>query len=175
MEPLRSDIVTKEGLGKLRKSHTSDDPIVKYTNEHSLRLEPVQKKLIDITLKHSMSDQLGSSDEIQLLQNLCRIINAKKTLDIGVYTGYSAMSIAMVLPPGGVVVACDTTEEYANMGKPLWKEAGVLHKIDLRIAPAKETLSCSAFVQGGTPFSTVLRSVFPGVGVRLLPVKDWAP
>ena len=41
---------------------------------------------------------------------------------LGVYTGYSAMSIAMVLPPGGVVVGCDTTEEYANMGKPLWKE-----------------------------------------------------
>ncbi|KAM9426778.1 catechol O-methyltransferase domain-containing protein 1-like isoform 3-T3 [Pholidichthys leucotaenia] len=58
----------------------------------------------------------------------------------GVYTGYNTLNMALALPEDGVVVACDISEEYASIGKPFWKEAGVEHKIDLRIQPASKTL-----------------------------------
>ena len=58
----------------------------------------------------------------------------------GVYTGYSAMSVALALPDDGKVVACDVSTEYPHIGRPYWKEAEVAHKIDLRIGPAVETL-----------------------------------
>lgn len=58
----------------------------------------------------------------------------------GVYTGYSAMSVALVLPEEGRVVACDVRSEFPNIGRPCWKQAEVSHKIDLRIAPAEDTL-----------------------------------
>ena len=70
MEPLQSDIVTKEVQGKMRKSHISDDPIVKYINEHSLRLEPVQKKLIDV--RRCLDVMLSSaSHNHPFLCNIC--------------------------------------------------------------------------------------------------------
>lgn len=122
------------------KLFNSSDPNVNYASDHSLRLIPAQQKLIEVTLKEPMAIMLGSADEIQLLQNLVRSIGAKKTLDIGVFTGYSTLAIALALPDDGKVVACDISDDYANKGKPFWQEAGVAHKIDLRIAPAVETL-----------------------------------
>ena len=72
----------------------------------------------------------------------------------GVYTGYSAMSVALALPDDGKVVACDVSTEYPDIGRPYWKEAEVAHKIDLRIGPAVETLrECQIHwrIHGGTP------------------------
>jgi caffeoyl-CoA O-methyltransferase len=83
---------------------------------------------------------LSSADEIQLIQNLVRCIGAKKTLDIGVFTGYSAMSVAMALPNDGKVIACDVSDKFPSMGKPFWEEAGVADRIELAVAPAAETL-----------------------------------
>lgn len=124
------------------KSYLATDPVIRYVNEKSLRLHPTQKQLIELTTTSNVPrpQMLSSAEELQLLQNLCKLIGAKKTLDIGVFTGYSALTIALVLPSDGKVVACDVSEEFANVGKPLWKEAGVADKIDLRIAPATETL-----------------------------------
>jgi predicted O-methyltransferase YrrM len=118
----------------------ADDPFIRYAAEHSLRVHPTQQKLIDFTLSHPWCRMLGSPDEIQLLQNIVRCTGAKKTLDIGVYTGYSAMSIAMALPADGMVVACDISNEWPLLGKPFWEEAGVAQKINLVIGPADVTL-----------------------------------
>jgi len=118
----------------------SKNPAVKYAADHCLRLHPAQQKLIDVTLVHPWAIMLGSTDQINFLQLLCKSLSAKKTLDIGVYTGYSAMSVALALPADGKVVALDVNEDYVNIGKPFWKEAGVDHKIELIIAPALETL-----------------------------------
>jgi len=122
------------------KIYGSKNPAVQYAADHCLRLHPAQQKLIDVTLAHPMAVMLGSADQINLLQLICRSLGAKKTLDIGVYTGYSALSVALALPEDGKVVALDINDEFASIGRPFWKEAGVDHKIDFIQAPALETL-----------------------------------
>lgn len=78
------------------------------------------------------------------MANLIKLIKAKKVIEVGVLTGYNALSMALALPDNGRVIACDINEDYAKIGKPLWKEAGVDHKIDLRIKPAtlKHLMNC---------------------------------
>ena len=71
---------------------------------------------------------------------LIHLIGATKTIDIGVYTGYSSLTVALALPDSGKLVACDVNEEWTSMAKRYWAEAGVSHKVDLRLAPAIETL-----------------------------------
>jgi caffeoyl-CoA O-methyltransferase len=83
----------------------------------------------------------------QFLHLLARLVNAKKTLEIGVFLGYSAAWVAMALPEDGKVIACDVNEEYTSRARRTWREAGVEGKIDLRIAPALETLD--ALIAGG--------------------------
>ncbi len=78
---------------------------------------------------------------------LLRCLGAKNTIEIGVFTGYSALVTALALPAGGRVVACDISREWTAMGERYWREAGVADKIDLRIAPANETLD--ALIAGG--------------------------
>jgi predicted O-methyltransferase YrrM len=79
-------------------------------------------------------------EQAQLLQLLVRAVGARRTLEIGVFTGYSALAVALALPADGRIVACDVSEEYTAMARRYWQEAGVAAKIDLRIAPATETL-----------------------------------
>lgn len=122
------------------KLQRTKDPVLGYIGKHCTPVLPVQEKLIEETLNHPRSMMLASRDQQQLLHTLVKTAGAKKTLDIGVYTGYSALSIALALPDDGKVVACDVSEEFTNIGKSYWKEAGVSHKIDLRIAPAADTL-----------------------------------
>jgi caffeoyl-CoA O-methyltransferase len=71
---------------------------------------------------------------------LVKLIGAKKTLEIGVFTGYSSLATALALPDDGRIVACDINAEFTAMGREHWARAGVAHKIDLRLAPATETL-----------------------------------
>src|SRR5262245_47140810 len=83
--------------------------------------------------------QIGP-DQGQFLQLLVQLLRARKTVEVGVFTGYSALWVALGLPDDGRIIACDISKEYTSVGKRYWKEAGVDHKIDLRIAPALETL-----------------------------------
>lgn len=80
------------------------------------------------------------AEEAQFLAFLARLIGAKKTLEVGVFTGYSSLCVAMALPLDGRIVACDVSEEWTSIARRYWKEAGVDKKIDLRIRPAVETL-----------------------------------
>ncbi|CAH8585463.1 unnamed protein product [Schistosoma bovis] len=122
-----SKSVTEYGCTK------SADKLHQYICDHSLRLSEAQKWLLQETSKHPLSRMLISSIEMQLLLNLCYAINARKTLAIGTYTGYSPLSIAEVLPLDGRVVALDKTDEYLkDYCLPAWKKAGVESKIDFR-------------------------------------------
>lgn len=111
-----------------------------YAASYSLRIHPVVKELAEVTRNHRLNIMMGSLDEMQLLQNLARAIGAKKTLDIGVFTGVSSLSIALVLPEGGKVHALDLNREYVEIGIPFWKKAGVEDKIEFTEGPALETL-----------------------------------
>ncbi|XP_067129487.1 catechol O-methyltransferase domain-containing protein 1-like [Centruroides vittatus] len=115
-------------------------PIREYILDHSRRTTPLEETLRNLTREVPRSMMMGSEDTLQLIHNLIYATNAKKVLDIGVFTGCSALAEALALPDDGKVVACDVDENPANVGKPIWKEAGVYDKIDLRIAPALETL-----------------------------------
>ncbi|MDD1416361.1 class I SAM-dependent methyltransferase [Dolichospermum sp. ST_con] len=81
-----------------------------------------------------------SPEQGQFMALLVKLIGAKKTLEIGVFTGYSSLVVALALPADGKIVACDVSEEYTSIARRYWQQAGVADKIDLHIAPALETL-----------------------------------
>jgi predicted O-methyltransferase YrrM len=87
-----------------------------------------------------MAEMQIPAEQGQFLHLLVQLIGAKKTIEVGVFTGYSTLWTAMALPEDGYVVACDTSEEWTAIAQRYWKEAGVAHKIDLRLAPATQTL-----------------------------------
>lgn len=83
--------------------------------------------------------QIGP-DQGQFLAFLVQMLQAKNCLEIGVFTGYSALCVALALPADGKLIACDVSAEWTSVGRSYWHEAGVESKIDLRLAPALETL-----------------------------------
>ncbi|MGH8518917.1 MAG: class I SAM-dependent methyltransferase, partial [Panacagrimonas sp.] len=83
--------------------------------------------------------QIGA-DQGQFMALLVQAIGARNCLEIGTFTGYSALAVALALPDDGRIVCCDLSEEWTAIGKPFWKKAGVARKIDLRIGPALRTL-----------------------------------
>lgn len=114
--------------------------VYQYLLKHSLREPEVLKKLREQTHTMSMAQMQISPEQGQFMQLLMQLINAKKTLDIGTFTGYSALSVALSLPADGKVVACDINGEWTKIAKKYWDLAQVANKIDLRLAPAVETL-----------------------------------
>jgi predicted O-methyltransferase YrrM len=112
-----------------------------YLREASLRDHPLLARLRAETAAHPRAIMQITPEQGQFMQLLLRLINARRTLEIGVFTGYSALITALALPADGQVIACDISDEWTSLGRPYWQEAGVAHKIDLRLAPALETLN----------------------------------
>jgi predicted O-methyltransferase YrrM len=79
-------------------------------------------------------------DQGHFLALLVRLISARRTLEIGTFTGYSALAVALALPEHGQVVACDISEEWTAIGRRFWERSGMAKKIEVRIAPALKTL-----------------------------------
>lgn len=91
----------------------------------------------------ALPDELSmqiSQDEGELLAMLARMVGARYAVEVGVFTGYSAICVARALPPGGRLLACDVSEEWTAMARRYWERAGLTDRIDLRLAPAVETL-----------------------------------
>jgi len=114
--------------------------LYEYMLSVSLREHDVLKELREETAKDPQAIMQIPPEQGQFMALLVKLIGARKTLEIGTYTGYSALSVTLALPDDGVLVACDSHVEWSNVAKRFWKKAGVEHKIDLRVAPAMETL-----------------------------------
>lgn len=122
------------------RSLNLDDTLYEYLLTHSLREHPEQIALREATRSHPRAGMQISPEQGQFMALLVKLIGARRALEIGVFTGYSALSVALALPADGRILACDISEEYTRIGRPYWERAGVAHKIDLRLAPALETL-----------------------------------
>ena len=112
----------------------------KYMLDVSFRDDEILRQLREETLTLKEAQMQISPEQGAFLSILTKILNAKKTLDIGVFTGYSSLVVARELPNDGLVVACDTSIEWTSIAKKYWKLAGVDNKVDLHLAPAIETL-----------------------------------
>jgi caffeoyl-CoA O-methyltransferase len=117
-----------------------DDALYDYVLAHSLREHPAQIALREAAKDHPHAGMQIGPEQGQFMALLVRILGARRAIEIGVFTGYSALTVALALPADGYLLACDISDEYTRIGKPYWQAAGVAHRIDLRIGPALQTL-----------------------------------
>jgi predicted O-methyltransferase YrrM len=111
-----------------------------YLLDVSVREHPAMTALRQETYKLEAREMQMAPEQAQFMGLLAKLTNAQRALEIGVFTGYSALAVALAMPEHGKLVACDVSHTWTSIGRPYWEQAGVAHKIDLRIAPALETL-----------------------------------
>ncbi len=117
-----------------------DAALLDYLVAHSVREHPAQLALREATRRHPHAGMQIGPEQGQLMALLVRLVGARRAIEIGVFTGYSALTVALALPADGYLLACDISDEYTRIGRPFWGAAGVAHKIDLQLAPALATL-----------------------------------
>ncbi|KAH9655983.1 Caffeoyl-CoA O-methyltransferase 1 [Citrus sinensis] len=124
------------------KSLLQSDALYQYILETSVypREAESMKELRELTAKHPWNVMTTSADEGQFLNMLLKLVNAKNTMEIGVYTGYSLLATALALPDDGKILAMDINRENYELGLPVIQKAGVAHKIDFREGPALPVL-----------------------------------
>ena len=111
-----------------------------YMRRVTLREPELLKRLRQETAAYPNSSFQISAEQGQFMGLLMHLIGARRSIEIGVYTGYSALSVALALPHDGRIIACDINAEWTSVARRYWREAGVQHKIDLRLGPALATL-----------------------------------
>ncbi|MCG3162106.1 MAG: hypothetical protein JMDDDDMK_03345 [Acidobacteria bacterium] len=117
------------------------EQIYDFMMNNSLREPDVLRRLREETVTSNPQAVMAVSPiQGQFMMSLIKLIGAVKTLEVGVFTGYSSLCTALALPPQGRIVACDVSEEWTSAARRYWAEAGVADKITLRLAPAVETL-----------------------------------
>lgn len=122
------------------KTLSLSNALYAYLVEHSVREPEILRRLRAETAEDSMSKMQIGAEQGQFMQLLVRLMGAKNCLEVGVFTGYSSLAVALVLPADGRIVACDISEKWTAVARKYWLEAGVAAKIDLRIGAALSTL-----------------------------------
>lgn len=117
-----------------------DNRLYDYLLSVSLREPEILRQLREETANHPMGRMQIAPDQGQFLALLIQLIGAKKVLEIGVFTGYSSLVVALALPSDGKIIACDISAEDTNIARRYWEKTGVTDKIELRLAPALQTL-----------------------------------
>jgi predicted O-methyltransferase YrrM len=126
--------------------------VERYVSQEISLETPVQKRLRAETARLPQGGMQIGADQGALLALLVRSIDARMTLEIGTFTGYSALAVAAALPPDGKLVCCDISEEWTTIARRYWKEAGVAEKIELRLAPALQSLRALERERGAGAF-----------------------
>src|SRR5436305_1398877 len=116
------------------------EAVENYVTAVVTRETDLQRRLRKETSTMSGAGMQIGADQGALLALLVRLIGAKRALEIGTYTGYSALAVAMALPSDGKLVCCDINDEWTQVARRYWHEAGLADKIELRLAPAADTL-----------------------------------
>jgi caffeoyl-CoA O-methyltransferase len=116
------------------------DDVYQYLLNVSTRELPVLARLREATAPRPEAEMQISPEQGQFMALLAKLVGARRCIEVGTYTGYSALAVALALPEDGKLIACDVSDEFTRIGRPFWKEAGVDSKIDLRIQPALRTL-----------------------------------
>lgn len=123
-----------------RKTLNLTNSVYDYLLKNSLREPKVFTQLRERTALLPNAAMQISPEQAQFMAFLIELMQAKKTLELGVFTGYSAMAVAHALPKDGKLVACDVNKEWTDIAKEFWQRAGVANKIELHLAPAQDTL-----------------------------------
>ena len=124
-----------------RRSLNLDDTLYAYLLEHSLREHPAQAALREATRTWPRAGMQIAPEQGQLIGLLIRLLGARRAIEVGVFTGYSALTAALALPADGHLLACDINDADTRLGQPHWLAAGVAHKIEFVVAPAAQTLA----------------------------------
>ena len=117
-----------------------NDAIDAYLRRVSVRDTDVQRRLREETAALDQAGMQICPEQGQLMRMLAGLVGARRAIEVGVFTGYSALCVALALPEDGELVACDVNEEWTAIARRYWSEAGVASKIRLRLAPALDTL-----------------------------------
>ncbi|MBV8198878.1 MAG: class I SAM-dependent methyltransferase [Candidatus Eremiobacteraeota bacterium] len=133
------------------KSKFVDPKIQEYIIAATVAEHPVLRELREETSALENARMAIGPEQGQLMALLAHVIGARRYLEIGVFTGYSSLAMALALPDDGYILACDVSEEYTSVARRYWQKAGVAKKIDLRIAPALDTLERVA-AEDAAPF-----------------------
>jgi len=116
------------------------DELYRYLLDVSLRESPLLRRLREETARDPLARMQIAPEQGQFMSLLVRLLGARRAIEVGVFTGYSSLCVAAALPDDGTLVACDVSEEWTAIARRYWQEAGLAHKISLRLAPALDTL-----------------------------------
>jgi caffeoyl-CoA O-methyltransferase len=136
-----------------------DETLYRYVLDHSVREHPAQAALREATRTHAHAGMQISPDQAQLMALLVKLIGARRTIEIGVFTGYSACASRWPCPMTAACWRATSTTTTSSVGRPHWQAAGVAHKIDVQLAPALQTLD--ARIAAGEEGRTTSRSSTP--------------
>lgn len=140
-----------------RRSINLTDPLHEYLVANSVQEPAVLARLRAETAPLEMAGMQISAEQGQFMRLLVELIGAKRVVEVGTFTGYSSLAVALSLPADGRIVACDVNREWTDIARRYWMEAGVDGKIDLRLAPARDTLDAmiAAGEQGRYDFAFI--------------------
>ena len=116
--------------------------VQEYLVAHGAGIDPIAQELIDVTAElGGISAMQIAPEQAAFMTMLTRLLDVRFAVEVGTFTGFSALSIARGLAPGGRLLCCDVSDEWVSVGRPYWERAGVADRIEVVIAPAAETLA----------------------------------